>query len=173
MISLIAAVGRNLEIGWQGRLPWHLPNDLRHFKEVNKNKTIIMGSATYASMLDVTFSDRVVYVVSREERRYHKANAALSVSDAITRAQNNCSGYLTREIIVIGGVGVFREALPMIDKAYITLVEGDFSADRFFPVGFEYFFEWHCDRVDTFFATVRDPHQHTIYEFTRPKKSYI
>ena len=44
MISLIAAIGRDLEIGWQGRLPWHLPNDLRHFKEVTKNKTIIMGS---------------------------------------------------------------------------------------------------------------------------------
>jgi dihydrofolate reductase len=170
MISLIAAVGRNMEIGWKGRLPWYLPNDLKNFKETTINKTVIMGRATYNSMLNVTLADRVSFVVSREPARYPLAYAATSVVDAINKARNSLSSVLTQEIVMIGGVGVYREALPYIDRAYITLVEGDFKGDRHFPVGLEFFYDWTMKYSETFFPTQQNQHQHTMFIFDRPRR---
>lgn len=159
-----------MEIGWQGRLPWHLPNDLRHFKEITKGRTLVMGRATYNSMLDVNLADRVSFVLSRENYRYKKAYAAHSVVDALIKTNMSISSHLRSEVFIIGGVGPFREALPLVDRAYITIVEGKFQADRYFPVGLDYFYDWKCSGSETFFPDSQNPHQHTIYTFDRRKE---
>lgn len=168
MINLIVTLGRNLEIGKDRRLPWHLSSDISRFKELTKNKTVIMGRTTYESMLDIGIQDRTVYVVSRSPQKYRNALYADSVCSAIIKSRWNFTNKIANDIMIIGGVGVYREALPLADKAYVSLVEGDFQADRFFPVGLDYFASWGCDYAGTVLPDRSNSHQFSMYEFTRP-----
>ncbi|MGA9851358.1 MAG: type 3 dihydrofolate reductase [Gammaproteobacteria bacterium] len=128
MLSLIVAVGEHNEIGKNGRMPWHLPADLKHFKTITLGKPVIMGRKTFEA-IGKPLTGRRNIVVTRDQG-YHAAGSELahSFTDALVMAAG------VPEIMVIGGGEIYREALPRAQRIYLTRVHADFDADTFFPV---------------------------------------
>src|SRR5664279_953713 len=110
MLSLIAAVAKNRVIGNNNQLLWHLPEDMRHFRETTRGKPVIMGRKTWESLPDSfrPLPGRLNIVVSRNAA-YQAPGATLagSIDDAIRRIGDDA-----REIFVIGGEELYRQAMP-------------------------------------------------------------
>jgi dihydrofolate reductase len=130
MLSLIAAVARNRVIGKDNALLWHLPEDMRHFRETTRGKPVIMGRKTWESLPESfrPLPGRLNIVVSRNPA-YQAPGATLvgSVDEAI-----RCAGE-AKEIFVIGGEELYRQAMPRADRLYLTEIDAEFSGDAFFP----------------------------------------
>ena len=133
-ISLIAALDENLAIGRKGQLPWHLPDDLRRFKELTLGKYVLMGYNTAVS-IGKALPDRPNLVLSRKhEAPFPGQTTVRSVEEAQARCHNT-------GLMVIGGGMVFAEALPMARRMYLTWVNAAIDgADVFFPG--VHFSEW-------------------------------
>ena len=128
IISLIAAMGKNRVIGNKGRLPWHMPADLKYYKEKTKGKPIIMGRKTFDSMDNKALPNRVNIIMTHEKD--YKAEEAIVVhsADEALKAAGNVP-----EVMVIGGSYIFKEFLPRANRLYLTIIDGDFKGDTFFP----------------------------------------
>lgn len=130
MLSIIAAVARNGVIGKDNQLLWHLPEDMRHFRETTRGKPVIMGRKTWESLPDAfrPLPGRNNIVVSRNPA-YQPAGATLvsSLNDAILKAGG------AKEVFVIGGAELYRQALPIADRLYLTEIDQDFEGDASFP----------------------------------------
>ncbi|OGG39877.1 hypothetical protein A2118_00090 [Candidatus Kaiserbacteria bacterium GWA2_50_9] len=132
-ISLIAATGKNRELGFQGELLWHLPDDMRRFKELTMGHPVIMGRKTWESLPERfrPLPERTNIVVTRQTGyEAMGATVADSFEDARTAAARAAGAD---EIFVIGGGELYREALPFANRLYLTLVDADADADTFFP----------------------------------------
>lgn len=130
--SIIAAIGKNGEIGRDGNLPWDLPEDLKKFRDLTENHTIIMGRRTFESILKKTgklLPDRKIVVITRN-RNYKAPEGCIvvnSLEEALQKTENDV------ETFIIGGAEIYAQALPFVEKMYITRVDGEFAADTFFP----------------------------------------
>ena len=129
MISLIAAMARNRVIGSEGALPWHLPEDLRHFRALTLGKPVIMGRKTCES-LGRALPERHNLVITRQPD--YPAPVGFSVCASLGEAIRACGD--TAEIMVIGGAEVYAQALGMADRIYLTVIDQDFAGDAVFPL---------------------------------------
>lgn len=132
-VSLIVARTRNGVIGRDNTMPWHLPEDLRYFKRVTLGKPVIMGRNTWES-LGKPLPGRDNIVITRNPDYY--ADGATVVNDLDTALQLADTLAGTRgvdEMMVIGGAQVYAEALPHVNRAYITEIDADIEGDTFFP----------------------------------------
>ena len=130
MLSLIAAVARNRAIGKDNQLLWHLPEDMRHFRETTRGKPVVMGRKTWESLPEKfrPLPGRQNIVVSRDPAyKAHGADLAGSLEGALALAGG------AEEVFVIGGEQLYRAALPFADRLYLTEVELEPEADAFFP----------------------------------------
>ncbi|MGH9817990.1 MAG: dihydrofolate reductase, partial [Candidatus Acidiferrales bacterium] len=135
-MSLVAAISSSRIIGFSNRLPWHLPEDLRHFRSKTINKTIIMGRKTFESIGRPLPKRRSIVITRRSNFSTPNVESATSLQDALGMCQGNS------RVVVIGGGEIFREALPLADRINLTVVYledhqqslfGPFLGDRFFP----------------------------------------
>lgn len=127
IISLIAAMDRRRLIGVENRLPWHLPADLRHFKQVTMGKPILMGRKTFGS-LGRPLPGRHNIIVTREPGFVADGCTVVrSVDEALA------AGSRHPEVMVIGGASFYAQLLPRTQRMYFTLVDGEFEGDTFFP----------------------------------------
>ncbi len=129
-IAIIAAMAAERVIGNRGALPWHLPEDLRHFKDLTTGSTVIMGRKTFESILAVLgkpLPKRRSIVVTRSA---HYASpgceVAASLVDAIGLAD-------AKTAFVIGGAEIYAQALPLADSMYLTEIDAIFEGDAWFP----------------------------------------
>lgn len=134
MISGIAAIGKNTRaLGKDGGLVWDIPEDLKRFRAITKGHPVIMGRKTWESIPEKNrpMPNRMNIVVSRNSG-YDAPGAVLaaSLAEALEKAK---AAEGAEEIFVIGGSGLFEEALPITDRLYLTLVDDDTPADVFFP----------------------------------------
>lgn len=126
-ISLIVAMSRNRVIGRDHRLPWHLPADLRRFKQLTMGHAIVMGHQTYKS-IDRLLPGRTTVIVTRNPAlRVPGALIAHSLEEALRACARD------EEVFVIGGEQIFRLALPLAHRIYLTIVEAEFEGDTFMP----------------------------------------
>lgn len=127
IISLIAAVAKNRVIGNRGQITWRLPADLKHFKMVTLGHPIIMGRRTYES-IGRPLPERTNIVVTRDPKyRASGCVVVASLEDAFRAAGD------AEEVFIIGGGEIYRQALPLAEKLYITSVEAEPEGDVFFP----------------------------------------
>lgn len=128
MISIIAAVGKNNEIGKGNTLLWHMPADLEHFKKITSGHPVIMGRKTFES-IGKPLPNRQNIVITRDKTYLrHGVNVVHSLEEALRRAQGK------QEIFIIGGGELYKQIMPFADKLYITRVDAEDSvADAFFP----------------------------------------
>lgn len=115
-------------IGRDGRIPWDIPEDRRLFRDLTIGNTVIMGRATYASLAGA-LPERHNLVVTRSRAPFPGAIVCRDLPAALTRATD-----LGRPIFVIGGVELYREALPLAATLHISWVDGEFPGDRCFPL---------------------------------------
>ena len=130
MLSLIVALTHDARvIGRAGGLPWRLSEDLKRFKRLTMGHHIVMGRKTYES-IGRPLPGRTSIVVSRQQQlfpRQPELKQTGSLAEAMALAGDD------PEVFVIGGGELFREALPLADKAYVTWVYADLEGDTFFP----------------------------------------
>lgn len=135
MLSIIAAIGKNRELGKNNALLWHIPGELPRFKKITTGHPIIMGRKTFESIGRV-LPNRTNIIITRDkgkvisDKKYEGAIVVDSLEEALRQAQGKPGGD---EVFIIGGGQIFEQALPLTDKLYLTLVDAVFDADTFFP----------------------------------------
>ena len=127
MIAIIVGFPKNRVIGKGPDLPWHIPEDLKHFKEQTSGKTVIMGLVTFKS-IGKPLPNRHNIVMSLDRIDIPGAEVATSVQDAIEKAKKH-----NVDIFIIGGATIYRLFLPIADKLYISHIKKDYEGDIFFP----------------------------------------
>lgn len=121
-VSIVVAMSRNNIIGFQNRLPWHLPADLKYFKQLTLNKTIVMGRKTFES-IGRPLPQRENIILSRQSISFEGCKVISNLKEL----------SFEKEIMIIGGAQIYTLALPLVTDLYITWVDGDFEGDTFFP----------------------------------------
>lgn len=128
-ISLICGIAeKNRGIGLNNKLLWHIPNDLDHFKKITMGHPIIMGYKTFKS-ISRPLPGRLNIVLSFDKIDITGCTICSNIKEAIKVA----SDTKTDEIFFIGGGSIYAQAIDLADKLYLTIVEGDYQADTFFP----------------------------------------
>lgn len=132
MLSIIAAVGKRNVIGRKNDLPWHIPEDLRKFKELTFGKTVLMGKNTYdsiAARLGGPLPNRKNVVVAKEDWQAPEGVIKYNDLDAAINALRK-----EDEVMIIGGASIYKQTIDRADKLYITDVDLDVAdGDTFFP----------------------------------------
>jgi dihydrofolate reductase len=127
VIAIVVAMADNRVIGQDNRLPWHLPADLRHFKQLTVGKPVMMGRKTHES-IGRPLPERTNIVVTRD-RSYTAPGCVVvhSIESALKAAADH------EEVMVIGGMDFYWQLLPKADRIYLTLVHAEFEGDALFP----------------------------------------
>jgi dihydrofolate reductase len=131
-ISIIVAVAENGVIGRNGKLPWHLSDDLRHFKKLTIGHTIIMGRRTWES-IGRPLTGRRMIVVSRQVG-YRAGTDVVSIAANLDRALQMAADAGDNEVFVIGGAELYRAALQRSDRLYVTRVHAEVPGDTQFSL---------------------------------------
>jgi dihydrofolate reductase len=126
-VAIIAAVASNGVIGHRNRMPWHLPEDLKRFKQLTFGHAVIMGRRTFESIgAPLAGRDNIVITRSPDWTR-SGCRAAHSLEAALAAVRGS------RDAFVIGGAQVYSLALPIASRLYMTEIQRDFEGDTFFP----------------------------------------
>lgn len=130
MISLIVAISSNNVIGRDNQLPWHYKNDLKYFKDITTNHTVVMGRRTFDSIISRNgkpLPNRKSVVVTRNKDFYY--DGVLVIHDFLEYLNRN----FEEEIFIIGGNEIFKESIPFADRLYITHIHKEYDGDVYFP----------------------------------------
>jgi dihydrofolate reductase len=128
-ISFVVAASENNVIGKDNRLLWHLPNDMKFFKNTTWGMPVIMGRKTYES-LGKPLAGRINIIMTRDKNwSADKTVASSNFEEAMKAAADTDA----KEVFVIGGGEIFKQVLPKANKVYLTRVHAKFEGDAFFP----------------------------------------
>ena len=126
-VSIIAAVGRNLELGRGNDLIWHFKEDMKFFKETTMGSSVIMGRKTFESLPKALPERKNIVITNNNSYSAEGAVTVYSVDEAIKSADS-------QEVFVIGGGKIYEQLLPVADKLYLTEIEAECpDADTYFP----------------------------------------
>lgn len=128
MLTAIWAQDEKGLIGNEGTLPWHLPNDLKFFKEKTTGHTIVMGRKTFEGMGSRPLPNRTSIVMTRD-LDYQAAGVLVmhTVQEVLDYAKDH------EDTLITGGAGIFQAFMPYLDKIYRTVIQGEFAGDVYFP----------------------------------------
>ena len=129
LISLVVAAATNNGIGKDGKMPWHLPNDMKHFKNVTWGMPIVMGRKTFESLGKALPGRKNIVVTHNPDWKAEGAIAVQKIEDALFVAKETDA----KEIMVIGGGEIYKLLFAKAKRIYMTRVEADPEADTFFP----------------------------------------
>lgn len=128
MTTIVVAMGEKNEIGFENQLLWHLPKDLKHFKELTSGHPVIMGRKTYES-IGKPLPNRTNIVISRRNDWFEEGILIVgSIKEAVKFAKK-----IDENVFVIGGGNIYEQTLDIANKLEVTLVEAELNADTFFP----------------------------------------
>ncbi|SMF55027.1 dihydrofolate reductase [Alteromonadaceae bacterium Bs31] len=132
-IALVVAVARNGIIGRDNGMPWHLPEDFKHFKKITWGHPILMGRKTFES-IGKALPGRTNIIVTRQ-KDWHAEGAivASSLEQALIRGSGQAKKLGVDTQMVIGGAELYRQALPLAQRIYFTEVHADVEGDTTFP----------------------------------------
>ena len=126
-IAMIAAMANNRVIGKDNKMPWHLPEDLKHFKAMTLGKPVVMGRKTFES-IGRPLPGRHNIVITRQSDYQPEGVSCVSSFEAAKALVSDCE-----ELVVIGGGQLYKEILPVADTLYLTFIELIVDGDTFFP----------------------------------------
>lgn len=127
IVSIVVAISENNAIGKDNQLIWHLPADLKHFKEITSGHSIIMGRKTYDSIGKALPNRRNIVITRNESLKIPNVELCNSLEAALSLCENE------DEVFVIGGAEIFEQACSLAEKIYLTRVHANYEADTFFP----------------------------------------
>ena len=126
-VTIIVAASENLVIGYKNALPWHISEDLKHFKQITINHSVVMGRKTFES-IGKPLKERRNIVVSRDRTlKIEGVEVVNSLDEAIHRTKNE------NEIFIIGGEQIYKIAMPIATHMHVTKVYNNIKGDAFFP----------------------------------------
>ena len=158
MISIIAAVAKNRAIGFENKLIYWLPNDLKRFKQLTTGHTIIMGRNTYLSLPKGALPNRRNVVLSTTVSELPGCDVYPSLHEAL----QSCAP--DEDVYIIGGARVYEQALPMADRLCLTEVDDEpQQADAFFPD----YSDWRIDKKEAHPADERHAFSYVFVDYVR------
>ena len=123
-LSILVAHDKQRVIGYQNQLPWHLPNDLKHVKQLSTGHTLVMGRKTFESIGKPLPNRRNVVLTNNHSFKHEGVDVIHSIEEI-----NDIPG----QVFIFGGQTLFEEMIDKVDDMYITVVDGMFQGDTFFP----------------------------------------
>lgn len=129
MVSIIAAIGKNNELGLNNNLIWHLSGDMKFFKTITTGKTVIMGRKCFESLPNILPNRKNIIITSNLNYKASGATIINSIKDAITYIENS-----EEDIFIIGGAKIYEEFLPYVLNIYLTEIDASAVADVYFPL---------------------------------------
>lgn len=129
MISLVVAAASNNVIGKGGRMPWHLPNDMKHFKNVTWGMPVVMGRKTFESLGKPLAGRKNIVITRQGDWKAEGAVIVNNINDALFLAGETDA----REVMVIGGGEIYKTIFDKANRIYLTRVEAEPEGDTFFP----------------------------------------
>lgn len=128
IISLVAAMSKNRVIGLNNSMPWHIPEELKYFKEITMGKPIIMGRKTFDAIGRRLLPGRQTIVISRDKELSGNGFIVVhSVSEALAAAG------AVPEVMIVGGAGIYAEFMPLAQRLYLSFISQEYDGDAFFP----------------------------------------
>lgn len=162
IVSLVAAASENNAIGRNNRLLWHLPNDMKFFKGVTWAMPVVMRRKTFESMSGKPLQGRLNIVITRQQDWHVEGVITVhSLDEAIAAASS--ADY--KELFVIGGGEIYREAMTKADKLYVTRVHTVIEGDAFFPVIDEH--DWRLVKDERFEADQKHAYSYSFQLWER------
>ena len=146
-IQIIVAIAKNFVIGNKGQIPWHLSEDLKHFKEITTGHPVVMGRRTFESIGKVLPNRMNIMVSSTFDKKVEGLTVVKSLNEAVSLVGD-------RTLMVIGGARMYAEALPLASTLHLTTIDREFDGDTRFPVFSQYPFtlnddvSFHSDKCD-------------------------
>lgn len=156
-ISLVAALTRNHVIGKGNQTPWHMPADLRRFKELTMGKPIVMGRKTHQSIGRVLIGRQNIILSRSQDFKVHKASVVNSLQEAFALVKD------APDVMIIGGAEVFKDVLPIASALYLTWIEAHIAGDVYFP-SFE-LSRWTAVREEKHAADNENPYPYTFTDY--------
>ncbi|WP_240374487.1 dihydrofolate reductase [Bacillus piscicola] len=158
MIAFVVAMDKNRVIGNNNDIPWHLPADLRHFKEVTTGHPIVMGRKTYESIGRPLPGRRNIIMTGNRDYQAPGCDIVSTVEEVLDISK-------TQETHVIGGETLFEQFFPHAEKLYLTIIHDAFTGDTFFPKFDEE--EWNVVDRKEGPTDDKNKYPHTYYTLTR------
>lgn len=158
MLSIIVAADRNNVIGKDNALIWHLPNDLRYFKEKTTGHAIIMGRRTFDSVGKPLPNRRNIIITRNPGFKAEGCEVVTSLEAALTLLNPDMENF------IVGGEEIYRQALPLADRVYLTRIDHEFEGDRHFP---ELGQEWKLTDSQEGIVDDKNPFAHSFLIFNR------
>jgi dihydrofolate reductase len=161
MITIIAAIGNNNELGKDNDLIWHLPADLKRFKRITTGHTIIMGRNTFESIGKPLPNRRSIIITRNKDYQQEGCEVVHSIDEALTLVSEE------EQAFIIGGAQIYQEALnrDLVDQLDITQVHADFEADVYFPkINSE---EWTLISKETFAPDEKNAYQYSFLHYEK------
>ncbi|EAY4638048.1 type 3 dihydrofolate reductase [Salmonella enterica] len=159
LISLIVATAQNRVIGKGNAMPWHLPADLRHFKNITLGKPVVMGRRTFESIGRPLPGRRNLVISRNPEWQADGVEVAASLDDALALVSG------VDEVMILGGGQLYAEALPRADRLYLTLIDLTVEGDTYFPDYQRY--SWQELERSTHQPDEKNPHAYTFVTLER------
>ncbi|RKR85248.1 dihydrofolate reductase [Mucilaginibacter gracilis] len=125
-ITIVVAIASNYAIGKNNQLLWHLPKDLKHFKDITAGGTVIMGRKTFDSV-GKPLPKRRNIIITRQNITIDGCEVVNSLDAAIALCKDE------QEVFIVGGAEIYRQAMHICNRIYLTIVHHAFDADTFFP----------------------------------------
>jgi dihydrofolate reductase len=126
-ISLIAAMDNKGLIGTNNDIPWHIPHDLKRFKEITSGHTIVMGRKTFESLSGPLPKRRNIVITSIRDYKKPGIEVVHSIEDALKIVDKKSENF------IVGGAEIYEQFLPFADKMYLTRIKAVFQGDTYFP----------------------------------------
>lgn len=161
----VVAMDKKNCIGVNNQLPWHLPDDLKHFKQITQGGVIVMGRKTYDSM-GRALPNRVNWVLTRDQSwTAPNVKVAHDLNQLLDQAIEDVKALEQSSIFIIGGAEIFKQTLAFSDRLEITHVDLDVNGDTFYPAIPEQFFAESR-------TLAQDEKSHTAFEFVRYQNTH-
>ncbi len=155
MIKIIVAISKNRVIGDSNKLIWHLPSDLKRFKEITTGHPIVMGRKTYQSIGRPLPNRRNIIITRDEEFEVEGCEVVNSIEEALLLTNSDC--------FIIGGGEIYKQSLHLAEQIYMTQIDKEFEGDTTFP---ELDRSWYVSKKEDFLSDEKNPYNYsfTFYE---------
>jgi dihydrofolate reductase len=151
MIKLIVAISKNRVIGDSNKLIWHLPADLKRFKEITGGHSIVMGRKTYESIGRPLPNRRNIIITRDQNYDIEGCEVVNSIDEALLLTASDC--------FIIGGGEIYKQTLNIADQIYMTVVEEEFEGDTTFP---ELSAAWYISSKEDHLSDEKNPYNYSF-----------
>ncbi len=160
ILSLVVAMANQRVIGLDNQMPWHMPADLAHFKQVTLGKPVIMGRKTFDSIGRLLPGRRNIIISRQPKPAELAADWVASIEEAIALVADQA------EVMIIGGANIYQQTVARADRLYLTEIELNTAGDAFFP-DYQAVAQWQVEKVEAHQADAKNPYDYRFLQLSR------